>query len=1523
MNDVNAAETYSGLDVAVIGMAGRFPGASTIEAFWQNLVKGVESISFFTDEELRKSGIDHQLFSHPGYVRARGILADAEMFDAAFFGFFPKEAEQLDPQHRIFLESAWEALESAGYVPDQYKGLIGAFAGVGMNTYIIPLIAATQGKVDAAEGYQISIGNEKDFLTTKVSYKLNLRGPSMDVQTACSTSLSAVFLACQSLTNFQSDMVLAGGCTATFPQKSGYLYQEGMILSPDGHCRAFDADANGTIAGNGCGVVLLKRLEDALTDNDFIYAVIKGAACNNDGSLKVGYTAPSVDGQAQVISEAQYIANVHPDDISYIETHGTGTNLGDPIEMTALTRVFRAKTQRRQYCAIGSVKPNVGHLDAAAGVTSLIKTALALKYKQLPPSINFKKPNSKIDFDSSPFYVNNTLKEWQSAGKPRIAGVSSFGIGGTNVHLIVQEAPPPPAAQPSRSQQLLLLSARSPEAFSAARQNLVAHLQANPGLHLADVAFTLQVGRKGFSQRMAVVCRDLDDAVRTLESVDPERIMVFSHPKEVQEKSVVFMFSGQGAQYVNMGRDLYKQEPTFRETLDICCEILQPTLGLDLRDVLYPEPGNEEEAERRLEQTQLTQPALFIFEYALAQLWKEWGVKPRAMIGHSSGEYVAACLADVMSLEDALHLVALRGRLMQSMPGGAMLSVPLSVEEVTPHLNEKLAIASANAEKLTVVSGELEEIAALAEKLDKAGVNSTRLHTSHAFHSSMMEPILAPFRNAVAQVALREPQIPYISNVSGTWITAVEATDPEYYARHLRSTVQFSSGVGELLKNFDYIFLEIGPGKTLATLTRRHAQASPQHVLLSSVRHPSETSDDEAFILNTLGRLWLAGGKISWEGFSSHEVRRRVPLPTYPFERRRFWMDIEPPAVVPKKQRTRGKNPDMAQWFYEPVWKRRILRKKEDKDAHRYLLFVDIDDHDIVEPLKAAGHQIKTVQIGSSFQSEENRFHLKPDNEDHYRQLVEALKAQSFIPDRIVHAWTMSSRDVKNSLSRGFYSLLWLLKALSTADVSESVQLVVATRFAFDVIGDEPLNPENATITAACKVIGQEYPHISCRCVDTDEYSFEHVLEEFQAPASEVTVAYRHKTRWVQTFESLAVDVSDEAQTVLRSHGIYLITGGLGNIGLTIAEYLAEKVQAKLVLLDRAVFPERAEWESAVRGDESPIARKIKKIQSMEDKGAEVLVLSADISDEAQMLNILEWTREHFGALNGVIHAAGLVGSAATVAISETTREVAQSHFSPKITGSRILTEVLKGDPLDFVILQSSLSVILGGMGMYAYAAANAYLDVLAAIQNRKKGAQWMSINWDGWRFDRDPAKTGIEELSLSPEEGLKAFDILFKNSGQPQIVVSTGDLNDRFQRWVTFEALKPQMLEGASGASRHPRPNLTTPFVAPRNDAEKELADAWGDLLGIDGIGIYDDFFDLGGHSLLATQLVSRLRDKYKVELPLRSLFESPTIATISGNIRSAQESRETDDDKIADALKMVEGLTDEQVRALMQQDE
>ena len=896
--------------VAIIGMAGRFPRAESVEAFWRNLREGRECVSFFSDDQVQWLPLEYPpRLDDPHYVKARAVLEKPEWFDAAFFGMTPKEAEIMDPQHRVFLECAWEALENAGCNPDAHDGLIGVFAGSSLNTYLFTNLLTNPRIVKDFGLFSSMIMNSGDFVPTRVSYKFNLRGPSLNVQTACSTSLVAVCLAAQNLLSYRCDVALAGGVSITFPAHRGQHHQEGGILSPDGHCRTFDAAAAGTVLGDGAGVVVLKRLSEAETDGDNILAVIKGTAINNDGSVKIGYTAPSSDGQAEVIALAQAEAGVSPDTISYIEAHGTGTPLGDPIEIAGLTKAFGLKSAQ-PFCALGSVKSNIGHLDIAAGVAGLIKTVLALQHGEIPPSLHFEQPNPRIDFAHSPFFVNSTLRPWpRQATSPRRAGVSSFGIGGTNAHVVLEEAPAGVAGSASRARQLLVLSAKSASALEAAAENLAAHLEAraeangHAEINLADVAYTLQTGRKVFGHRRAMVVENVSDAVRALRAKSPARGDSEVAPADVASPKVVFLFPGQGAQAIAMARGLYATEAAFRAEVDQCCEMLRQPLGLDLRDVLFPAVIDEAGA-ARLNETRLTQPALFVIEYALAQLWMGWGVRPAAMIGHSLGEYVAACLAGVMLLPDALAVVAERGRLMQAQPPGAMLAVRQSEEAVRPYLaDNNLALAAVNAPGLCVVSGPFDAVEVLERRLAAGAIPFKRLATSHAFHSPMMDPVLAPLAKVLSGITLHPPKLPWVSNVTGTWITPEQATSAAYWATHVRQTVRFASGIEEIITRGHTVLLEVGPGRTLAGLVRQHPVGAKSGVAVVATlgRTPeggADVASDVAAMLGALGELWVAGVVPQWRaGFYRHEQRRIVSLPTYPFERKRCWIEPAPGTI--------------------------------------------------------------------------------------------------------------------------------------------------------------------------------------------------------------------------------------------------------------------------------------------------------------------------------------------------------------------------------------------------------------------------------------------------------------------------------------------------------------------------------------------------------------------------------------------------------------------------------------------------
>lgn len=1538
-------------DIAVIGMSGRFPGAANLDKFWRNLRDGIESIAFFSDEELGQAGVDSETLSNPSYVKAGGVLEGIELFDAAFFKFSPREAEVLDPQQRIFMECAWEGLEHAGYDPDRYSGLIGVYAGTSMSDYLYQIYARPD-IVSLIGSFQVGLGNDKDNLTTVVSYKLNLKGPSMAIQTACSTSLVAVSVACNSLLNYECDIALAGGVRVPLPQRAGYFYEEGGIMSPDGHCRAFDAAARGTIGGSGVGVVVLKRLAEALADGDCVHAIIKGCAVNNDGALKIGYTAPSVDGQTQVIASAQAFAGIDPRTITYVEAHGTGTDLGDPIEVAALTQAFRMRTAESQFCAIGSVKSNIGHLDTAAGVAGLIKTVLALKHKAIPPSLNFEKPNPNIDFPNSPFFVNTALREWQTNGVPRRAGVNSFGIGGTNAHVIVEEAPAAGPSRSSRSEQLLVLSARTGAALESATANLLEHLKSEPEVDLVDAAYTLQVGRKNFSHRRALVCRDINEARNALEMFDSNNVA--SQGQESVGASVAFMFPGQGAQHVNMGLDLYREEPTFREQIDLCSLLLVPHLGRDLREVLYPSAGAIEEMERQLRQTSLAQPALFVVEYALATLLKEWGVRPVAMIGHSLGEYVAACLAGVFTLKDALGLVAARGQMMQEMPAGAMLAVSLSADDLQPLLKGELCIAAINGPSLCVVSGPFEAVRRLEEELVQRGLEGRSLLTSHAFHSEMMQPILASFTERVAAVKLLPPQMPYLSNRTGDWATAEEATNPGYWANHLRHTVHFAAGLESLLSKTDAILLEVGPGQTLGSLARRHPAKLSGRLVLSSMRHVDDPQSDERTLLNALGRLWVSGLLVDWEGFHKHDNCHRIPLPTYPFERRRFWIETDDRfsqgAEVPEE--VLSKRPDVADWFYVPGWRRtaplELNRDNQTMEKSCWILFNDECGlgNRLARRLEHWGQQFVMVSPGQRFAKQDERsFEINPRQREDYQTLFADLRTRGILPYRIVHLWSVTPRldglstadAYEETQARGFYSLLYLAQALGELP-GANARIEIVSNHLQAVIGDEEVSPLKATVLGPSLVIPDEYPDISCRSVDVvlpeldgsaESTLVDQLIAELERETQDRVVAYRGPHRWVQDFEQVPLPPANGTPPQLRDRGIYLITGGLGGIGFTIAEHLAQAVKARLVLVGRSVFPDRDQWDQHLNrnGNSDDSGGMIRKLRALEESGAELMIVSADVTDFDAMKRVVEQATERFGKIQGIIHAAGIAGGRM---IQLQSKEVASRVLGPKVLGTLVLNDLCKDLDLDFFVVCSSLSSILGAPGQADYCAANAFLDSFAQGASARGGAHVVSVNWDAWQevgmavntiVPEDMKAARAESLSqgILPAEGVEALNRILKTR-LPQVAVSTMDL---------LAQLAPSVGASASGEAvesdkeriefRHARPSLGNAYVSPRDDQEKAIASLWQELLGIEQVGIHDNFFELGGHSLLAVQFISRLRAAFRTELTLRNLFESPTVAALAATVKETPQESAKASDRLEDVLSMVEQLSATEVRELL----
>ena len=1453
-------------DIAVVGMAGRFPGARNIGEYWNNLRNGVESLQRFSDEELLAAGVAPALLRNPNYVKAGAVLPDMEMFDAPFFGFSPREASIMDPQHRHFLECAWEALENAGHVPEKFGGSIGVFGGSGHNAYM-PYNLMTNPKLMASVGFFLvrHTGNDKDFLTTRVSYLLNLKGPSVNVQTACSTSLVAIHAGVQALLNSECDMVLAGGVTIEMPHRRGYLYEEGEILSPDGHCHAFDAGSQGTVFGSAVGVVVLRRLSDALADGDHIHAVIKGSAINNDGALKVGYMAPSVDGQAQAIAEALAIADVPAETISYIEAHGTGTPVGDPIEVAALTQAHRQSTDKVGYCGIGSVKSNIGHTDTAAGVASFIKVALAMQHGELPPSLHFKEPNPACDFERSPFYVNATLKPWNPPGGVRRAGVSSLGVGGTNAHIILQQAPRSAPSGPSRPYQLLMLSAKTGTALDANGSALAAHFKQHPGVNLADAAYTLNVGRQAMKHRRIVVAQSPAEAAEMLTANDPKQVITTQATDG--SRGVAFMFAGGGAQYPNMGEGLYQSEPVYRKAVDECLTLLAKNSATDYRGLLFPAAESAAEVAERLQRPSLALPLLLTTQYAQAMLWMSWGLKPSAMIGHSMGEYTAAHLAGVFSLGDALTLVELRGKLFETLPEGGMLSVPMSEAELAPYMTPELSIAALNGPKLTVASGPVAAIDALQKALEAQEIEASRVRISVAAHSSMLVPILKEFGDFLARVTMKAPTLPFVSNLSGTWITAAEATDPQYWVRHLRNTVRFADGLQELLKDANRVLLEVGPGRTMASLARQHPGRPTTQPVFNSMRHPDEQVADQAYVLGMLGRLWASGASIDWNQFRGDERRKRVQLPSYQFDHVRHWVEPGTAALAAASHDLDAplyKRDDLTEWFYQPVWKRAARVTAEAGEPLRSLVFVDNTGFGerLAKRLRDTGHNVATVRAGKAYgRRGADDFTIHADKPADYDKVVATLNVEGRAPQAVYHLWSVTGAErldgslrVANDLQRvGFFSLLNLAQAIGREDLSDPIQIGVVSDRMQRVAGDADLVPAKATLLGPCKVIPQEFRNIRCVSVDValpaagsrhEQQLIDGLIADVSGPAGDDVLAYRANERWVQTYESLPLQPRGAQAAGVREGGVYLITGGLGGVGLALGEHLAATAKAKLVLVARGSLPAREQWDAWLRDNdpESTTGRRIRHVKALESLGAEVMVVAADVTDLGQMRDVVKRARARFGVIHGVLHTAGVLNDGV---IQLKDAAIASKVLGPKLQGTLVLDAALGAAPneapLDFIVLFSSISSFAGLAGQIDYAAANAFLDAYAQDRTARDGTYTVAVNWSQWQ-EVGMAAELAQQLGIAQDKGTPVGHPLvercIKDGADERIYATRFSLKTHWlldeHRVLGGEALIPgtgylELVRAAFAHHRQPKPvelrdvTFLAPFAV-KPDEEKDL---------------------------------------------------------------------------------------------------
>ncbi|TNE50893.1 MAG: SDR family NAD(P)-dependent oxidoreductase [Deltaproteobacteria bacterium] len=1330
--------TYSGA-IAIVGMAGRFPDARNVEELWRLLSDGREATTWLSEQQLLEAGASQDDLENPNYVKAAMMLPDMEMFDAEFFGFSPREASILDPQHRHFLECCWEALEDAGHVPRHFPGSIGVFGGCGMQSYMAHnLLPNAQLREQVGMFLLRHTGNDKDFLTTRVSYLLDLKGPSVGVQTACSTSLVAVHFACQSLLAGECDMALAGGASIELPHGVGYIAAEGEILSPNGRCAAFDDNAQGTIFGSGVAVVTLRRLEDAIAEGDNIQAIILGTAINNDGKNKAGYLAPSVDGQAQAAAEALAISGIEGSEVDYIEAHGTGTVIGDPIELTALQQAYQQE-ENNASIAIGSIKTNIGHLDTAAGTASLIKVVLGLKHEQIPASLNFHKPNSRFDFPSSPFQVAQEARPWLRNPRPRRAGVNSLGVGGTNAHAIVEEAPRELVDSTTTTDwQLLTLSAKTSRSLHQLSEKWL-HFLRNEGHHinLAHAAFTTHVGRERFAHRLAVVGRTHEELTDALQQKSSQRTAKARISK--QDHSVVFMFPGGGSQYPGVAKELYQQVPTFREAADQCFAQL-PSEVSDLPDLLFGETTKDSDSAARLEHPQMSVLAVFVVSYALAKTWEHWGVTPDAVVGHSAGDYVAAVLAGVMKLSDALDVVALRGQLFSELEPGGMLSVQLPEEELRGVAGDKLDIAALNGPMLGVLSGSNEAIEQAKQDLDARQVSSTRIRIGVAAHSRMLDSRLQRFHTKLSQIDLSPPKLSMMSSLTGDWVSEKDVTTADYWVRHLRETVRFGDSINTLLQTPGRLLVEVGPGQGLTSLARLAEGEHPPVDVISST-HAARDNDDSLAVLHVaVGKLWVHGVEPNFSVLRGPGSYRRVSLPTYAFERKRHWVDPPSPqqaiAALTGSETSEARSPLTRQarfedWFQRIIWQPKSLDPflaTEETTNNPWLLVSDGSAIAQATTESLAQHNISltTLTLGDTLAlGDSNQATLMAGNEAHAQALVEWLDTKGLPPSNLLFFATENESTGNNEESlleeeklASFDSLVALLKAIAEIGWEHPTHLTVVGAGVASVQDEPVAHPELATLLGPVRVWPRETPGARGRFIDiqptTDslEDLAQAIVQEANTKELATFVALREGQRYVETHKPLQPsdrELAKDAPSV-QEGGSYLITGGLGDLGRLLTDYLVTQRKARVALVTRQ-NPENL--HPAITAE-------------LEKWGEQVFVVQADVTDRNSMKHGLEQVQERWGQLHGVFHAAGMLDDAP---IAMKTRAETHRVLAPKVMGGLVLSQLLPPDSLELFAVFSSTSALLGPPGQVDYVGGNAFLDALAA--QRPDG---LSIHWGIWK---------------------------------------------------------------------------------------------------------------------------------------------------------------------------------------------
>ena len=1586
---LEAVERSKSEPIAIVGMGCRFPkGANDPEAFWQLLQNGVDAITEIPSD---RWDIDSYYDPNPEtsgkiYTRSGGFLQEVDQFDTQFFGITPREAVSLDPQQRLLLEVSWEALENAGVAADQLAGSrTGIFVGIGQNDYA-RLHSGDPTSISAYDG----TGNGFCFASGRLSYVLGLQGPNVAIDTACSSSLVALHMACQSLRAGECNLALAGGVQLILSPIVAIFLSRTHALAPDGRCKTFDASANGFGRGEGCGVLVLKRLSDAVADKDNILALVRGSAINHDGPSS-GLTVPNGLAQQALIQDALKNAKVEPSEVSYVEAHGTGTSLGDPIEVRALEAVLCEGRSKEQPLILSSVKTNIGHLEAAAGVAGLIKVILALKNQEIPPHLHFKQPNPYINWNDLPVVVPTEKTPWPSGEKPRIAGISSFSISGTNAHVLIEEAQVPPvpaAAEVERPLHLLTLSAKTNEALVQLAGRYENYLVANPTLPIENVCFSANTGRSHFNYRLGVVASSTIELREKLTSFTSGQEVSGVYSGQVRgsnQPQIAFLFTGQGSQYVDMGRQLYETQPIFRQTLDLANEILRPYLEKPLLEVLYPSnPG--ENSDNLLNETAYTQPALFAVEYALFKLWESWGIKPDAVMGHSVGEYVAACVAGVFSLEDGLKLIAERGRLMQALPqDGEMVSVLASEAQVIAAIQpygKEVAIAAINGAKSTVISGKRQAVEAIRKEFEAQGVKSINLQVSHAFHSPLMEPMLAAFKQVAANVTYLKPQISLISNVTGT--ATAEIGTPEYWCQHVLQPVRFAESIKALAQQGCEIFIEIGSKPTLLGMGR---YCVPEGVLLPSLRPGRE---DWQQLLESLGTLYVNGAAVDWNGFDKDYTHSQVVLPTYPFQRQRYWVEtannghateslssedvqtsimkllhqgetqqlaqyVETAAalsaeeikLLPKllevlakqhqQQLTAGAIQD---WLYEVEWQPapRSVKEISFQEPGSWLILADIQGvgQALGELLQKHGQECVVVYAGSSYQAASGTWSVNPSNPGDFQRLITEAIATKDIPLKgVVHLWSQDAGlapltlpTLEQSQMLGCGTTLHLVQALVKHYRTAMPRLWLVTRGTLPVTGSVP-GVAAAPLWGLGKVIALEHPELWGGLIDVEPDAAEDeplkLLAEIVDSLGEDQIAFRDKQRYVARLVRSQMPAA--AAVSLKSDSTYLITGGLGALGLKVAQWMVEQGVRHLVLTGRRATTGEAQAA----------------IAAMEKTGVEVLVAQADVAVYQDMQKTLEQVKATMPPLRGIVHAAGVLDDG--ILLQQDWQRFSKV-MAPKVNGTWNLHVLTQDTPLDFFVTFSSTSSLLGSPGQGNYAAANAFMDALA-YHRRDMGLPGLSINWGPWSDAGMAARLNSQNQSrlafqgvnpITPEQGLQVMgNVLGKSIAQVGVLpVNWSNFLEHLPSDISIPFLElfgsPSGQAASTGATQFRQQLETSPVTERRPLLIAHVRSQIAKIIGLSSpeqIDLQEGFSSIGIDSLMAVELSNQLKTSLGASIPSTLAFDYPTVDALVDYLdqelfsvevatESAVESQDKNEAQVV-AQSDIENLSDSEAEALL----